>query len=75
VISDVLHDAVTDIDAYLADGSGEAWTGHDWHAHLLELRDTMERLRCRLDGDLGDRSFRERGAEPSDPVAGRRAAG
>lgn len=64
-VADALSDAVADVDAYLRDGSGEAWPGQPYHEELLDVRDRMERLRCKIDarslGAPGDglASFRE----------------
>jgi hypothetical protein len=59
MISDTLHDAVSDIDRYLEDGGGQAWSGSSFHGVILETRDRMERLRCLLDDDPAYNSFRE----------------
>jgi hypothetical protein len=48
-VADTLYDAVSELDEYLDDGGGEAWPGQDYHAELLDTRDRMERLRCKID--------------------------
>ncbi len=58
MISDVLHDAVTEIDNYLRDGTGSAWPGHHWHPSVVAIRNLMEDLRCSLDDDPERKSYR-----------------
>jgi hypothetical protein len=49
VISDVLSDAVSQIDAYLdADAAGN-FTGSELQVWIVSVRDSMEALRCILD--------------------------
>lgn len=66
-VADTLHDAVADLDSYLTDGIGEAWSGQPYHGELLDIRDRMETLRCKIDAQsMGWRdpsgivSYRER---------------
>jgi hypothetical protein len=65
-VADTLSDAVSELDDYLREGSGEAWPGQSYHETLCDVRDRMERLRCKIDaasmgveGD-GAASFRDR---------------
>ena len=49
-IADTLHDAVNEIDTYLREDGPSADGNFDMH--VMNVRDSMELLRCRLDVDL-----------------------
>jgi hypothetical protein len=65
VISDTLHDAVAEIDAYLLE-DGPYSPDDNLRRYIIAVRDSMEVLRCRLDIDPEgyEPSFRALGDTP-----------
>lgn len=51
MISDVLADAVVDLDRYLTEKDGPYSPDDNLRRWIIATRDTMEVLRCRLDVD------------------------
>lgn len=60
-VADTLHDAVAELDAYIAeqaeaeDGWGEANPSGPHYAELIDVRNRMHALRAKIDGLYADR--------------------